>query len=315
MIGLNWTYEYLCEVVPILTRNSSLPTNATDLNPIIKHLLTQCPGSSIFSIGGHSILLSITDNIVAKVSLKPGGPHVSHEQTIFELLDQRPCSHIVQTFLRCPDITFMESLKNGTLHERMSMVNKPLPILQWMQQLADAAACLESLGYVHGDINPSNILFNDKDQLKLVDFDHSLKIGDDLDVGYEPYVRSRKRGQMGGDYGIAGPITEQLAIGSIFWFMTRGTELYHELEGPEQVRRLMDCQFPTIDPKDPVDSIISDCWLGKFQSISALSRRIREVTTFGEKYLERKKECEHYYQLLEGLNVLGPSQRTNILHV
>lgn len=68
---------------------------------------------------------------------------------------------------------------------------------------------------MHGDINPRNILVS-KDQLKLVDFDHSLKIGDDLDVSYEPYVRSRKRGQIGVDYGVAGPITEQFALGSVF---------------------------------------------------------------------------------------------------
>jgi serine/threonine protein kinase len=301
MTGLDWTYEYLCEAITILTRNSSSPTSAADLNPIIKQILTDCPGSSIFGIGGHSVLLSITDDIVAKVSLKPGGRHVRHEQTIFDLLDRTPCPHIVQTFLRCPDITFMESLKNGTLYERMSMVNTSRPILQWMQQLSDAAACLESLGYAHGDISPRNILFDNNDQLKLVDFDHSLKIGENLDVGYEPYVRSRKRGQPGGDFGIAGPITEQLALASTFWFMTRGAELYHELEGPEQVNRLMNCQFPPMDPGDPIDNIISDCWLGKFQSIADLSRHIREVTMFDETYRARKKECEQYYQLLKSL--------------
>ncbi len=183
MTHLNWKHEYLCEVVPILSRNSSLPTRAADLNPYIKQLLTSCPGSSIFSIGGHSVILSITDSIVAKVSLKRGGRHVSHEQTIFEFLDQTPCPHIVQTFLRCPDITFMERLNDGTLYERMSMVNSSHPILRWIQQLSEAAACLESHGYVNGDINPCNILFQ-KDQLKLTDFDHSLRIGNDLNVGY-----------------------------------------------------------------------------------------------------------------------------------
>jgi serine/threonine protein kinase len=298
MAGLGWTYQDLCEAIPILTRNSSLPTTAADLNPVIKSLLTTCPGSSICGVGGHSVLLSITDDIVAKVSLTPGGRHVSHEQTIFELLDRTPSPHIVQTYLRCPDITFMECLRGGTLYERMSMVNTSRPIFLWMQQLSQAAACLESHGYVHGDINPRNIIFSN-DQLKLVDFDHSLKIGDNLDVGYEPYVRSRKRGQIGGDYGVAGPITEQFALGSVFWFMTRGTELYHELEGSEQVNRLMDCQFPDTDPEDPIDSIISDCWLGKFESIADIPKRICKAATFDETYRARKKECEKYYQLLK----------------
>ncbi|KAL5329816.1 hypothetical protein ACEPPN_003335 [Leptodophora sp. 'Broadleaf-Isolate-01'] len=275
MTRLNWTYKDLCQAIPILTR-----------------------------VGGHSVLLSITDDIVAKVSLKPGDRHLSHEQSIFELLDRTPSPHIVQTFLRCPDVIFMEGLNDGTLYERMSMVNTSRPILQWMQQLSEAAACLESHGYVHGDINPRDILSN-KDQLKLVDFDHSLKTGDDLDVGYDPYVRSRKRGQAGGDYGIARPSTEQFALGSIFWFMTRGTELYHELEGPEQVNRLMDCQFPATDHQDPIDNIISDCWLGKFESIAEVSRRVRQVTAFDETYRARKKECEQYYRRCRLLKTPG----------
>jgi hypothetical protein len=113
MTGLNLTYEHLCEAVPILTRNSSLLTSTADLNPIIRRLLKHCHGSSIFGVGGHSVLLSITDDIMARVSLKPGGRHVSHEQTIFDLPDRTPCPHVVQTFFRCPDIAFMETLKNG----------------------------------------------------------------------------------------------------------------------------------------------------------------------------------------------------------
>lgn len=72
----------------------------------------------------------------------------------------------------------------------MTMLDKPRHILPWMQQLADAVACIESCGYAHGDINPRNILVYGQDQLKLADLDHARKIGDDLEVGYEPYVGS-----------------------------------------------------------------------------------------------------------------------------
>jgi serine/threonine protein kinase len=66
------------------------------------------------------------------------------------------------------------------------MVYKPRPILRWIQQLADAGACIESLGYAHGDINPRNILVDDDDGVKLIDFDHALEIGANLDVGDAP---------------------------------------------------------------------------------------------------------------------------------
>lgn len=56
--------------------------------------------------------------------------------------------------------------------------------------------------------------------------------------------------------------------------MTRGTELYHELGGPEQVNRLMDGQFPATNPQDPIEKISSDCWLGEFRSIADLLKHI-----------------------------------------
>ena len=275
--------------------------NAAELNPIINRLLTTCPESSIFGIGGHSVLLSITDCIVAKVSLKPGGAHLRHEQSILELLERTLCPHIIQTLFHAPDITFMQLYRNGTLHERLTMVNKTCHLLPWMQQLSEAVACVESLGYAHGDINPRNILLDDKDQLKLVDFDHARRIGDDLEVGYEPYVRFHRQGTTcGGIYGVAGPVTEQFALGSVFWYLTRGTELYADLEGPEQVNRLMDSQFPVTDPQDPIDDIISNCWLGNFQSIADLSKRIRKIATLNKTFQEKKEKCEQYYQLLTG---------------
>jgi hypothetical protein len=78
MTRLNWTYETLCDFIPDFTYHSSSPTSAADLNPIIKQLL---------AVGGRSVLLSITEDIAAKVSHKSDDPYLQHEQTIFELLD------------------------------------------------------------------------------------------------------------------------------------------------------------------------------------------------------------------------------------
>jgi len=286
MTGLNWSYEDLCAVVPSFPHNSSSPTSAADLNPAIKQLLDTRPNSSIFSVGSRSVIIMISDDVLAKVSLMRGGKHLTHEQAILTLLDQKPCPNIVQTLLRTPDATFMQTLRMGTLHERIKMNKLPLQVLKWMQQLSDAVACVESCGYAHGDLNPSNILFDDKDQLRLVDFDHAVKLGNDLNVGYAPYVRPKKPGQKGGIYGIAGPITEQLALGSIFWFMTRGIELFHNLQQQEQESRLKENQFPVTEPQDPIDQVIKNCWLGKFSSISELSERIGVIIS--EKALQGK---------------------------
>lgn len=124
------------------------------------------------------------------------------------MLEQSPCQHIIRSFLGKLDITFMQYLKNGTLNKRLAIEGTPIPILEWMQQPSCAVAYLESHGYAHSDINPRNILVDENDQLKLADFDHTLRIADNLDVGYEPYVRAPKSGLAGGCYGVAGLITE-----------------------------------------------------------------------------------------------------------
>ncbi|KAJ2896864.1 hypothetical protein MKZ38_005116 [Zalerion maritima] len=244
MAGLCWTYQDLAKYFD----GSLCP--ASDLNPIIKQLLMTCHGSSVFGIGGHSVVLWISPGIAAKVALKQGDGRHRHEQ---------------------------ELIANGTLHDRLSFVSKPRPVLQWMLQLSSAAACLEAIGYAHGDINPQNILFDAHDQLKLIDFDHSPKVGDDLNVGYEPYVRQHRE-ILGGLYGIAGPVTEQFALGSVFWYTTRSSELYSELEGPDQVDRLLDGSLPTTDPQDPIDKIIGNCWNGYYPRIADLVDDISKIS-------------------------------------
>lgn len=144
------------------------------------------------------------------------------------------------------------------------------------------------------------------DQVELIDFDHSSKIGDALDVGYEPYVRQHRE-TIGGVYGIAGAVTEQFALGSVFWYITRGSELYSELEGPDQVDRLLDGNFSTTDPQDPTDKIVRNCWKGYYLRIADLVEDFRNMIGEGihkqdpmsssQRY-ERTRLCEQYYSLI-----------------
>ncbi|TQV94719.1 Rho-associated protein kinase [Cordyceps javanica] len=308
MAGLNWTFEQLAAYF------SHSPRPRSDLNPIIKQLLSACPNASVFGIGGHSALLRVSSALVAKVSLEPGDERLRNEQTVFESLAEVGCPNLVRCYLRAADVSFLELVANGTLHDRISIITKPRPILHWMLQLSHAAACLETLGHSHGDINPLNILLDDNDQIKLIDFDHSLKVGDDLDVGYEPYVRQRRK-PIGGLFGVAGPVTEQFALGSVFWYMTRGSELYSELEGPDQVDRLLDGIFPTTDPQDPIDRIIRNCWDGYYlriadlvndiQVVSGLALQTRDTETLSQRQ-ERTLLCERYCNMAS----LTPTQST-----
>ncbi|POR37362.1 Uncharacterized protein TPAR_02440 [Tolypocladium paradoxum] len=112
---------------------------------------------------------------------------------------------------------------------------------------------------------------------------------------------------FGGVYGDAGPVTEQFALGSVFWYMTRGSELYSELEGPDQVDRLLDGIFPATDPQDPIDKIIGNCWRGHYLRIADLVEDIKEIlgveiqsqnAMSSTQRHERRRLCEKYYSLM-----------------
>ncbi|KAH6706198.1 kinase-like domain-containing protein [Leptodontidium sp. MPI-SDFR-AT-0119] len=291
------SYEELSELIPRITAHSTTPVKAGDINPLIKQVLAKCPRSFIKNLGGHSAVLFITDGIVAKIPFKAGDLCFDHEQNIFSMLDPAPSLHIVRTFLCRPEITFMQFISNGTLKDRIDEGDGNRPAISWMHQLSSAVAYLESFGLAHGDMKPANILVDDQDQLKLVDLGHAKPIGSDVEVGDDPYVRAHKVGEPGGCYGVAGPETEHFALGSVFWYITRGTELYSELQGHDVVNRLADRQFPDTDPDDPIDNIILKCWLTKFERAVDLLHEI-ERSMSDEKYLAKKELCEGFHSLL-----------------
>lgn len=76
-------------------------------------------------------------------------------------------------------------------------------------------------------------------------------------------------------------------------------ELYAELDGPELVNRLIEGEFPLMNPEDPIDGIISECWRGQFGSIAELSRRVRQIAVFDKnlKFEERKSIGEQHYNM------------------
>lgn len=107
---------------------------------------------------------------------------------------------------------------------------EPLPLrLQWMDDIAQAVAFLESLNLAHGDLRPEHILL-DRDRLKLSDFDCTAEIGLDFEACTYPYGRvlngnEPDQGQRRST-GFMGPRAEQFVLGSLYYLINYSFEVY-----------------------------------------------------------------------------------------
>lgn len=180
----------------------------------------------------------------------------------------------------------------------------------WMNDLAQAVAFLESLNLIHGDIRPENILL-DRDQLKLSDFDWVAETGTAFEGGPPPYARLLNSNETGlgrtGGFGLSGPRTEQFALGSIYYLINYGFEVYEDRcladdpkeHGPEMVTLLQKMEFPKLDGDTMIDSIIHSCWHNEYATVAQLASQTEKLLAGGtdrpaqlgsEMYDDNKKE-------------------------
>ncbi|OAT13451.1 AGC protein kinase [Blastomyces gilchristii SLH14081] len=237
--------------------------------------------------------------IVLKYPVRPNSDGFNREMAFFDILEKHePCPHIVQSFLRVSDGIFLAFMGGGSLHHRLEthqrrsadgrrveQVVSTEPhylVKQWLMELCKAAAWLESLGYVHGDIRPPNLLLDNQDHLKLADFDCVQLIGTSLEGGAAaPWARvlGAEYGSEEGSFGTCGPRTEQFAIGSILYCLTRGHEPYemdHFDDDAEKVTLFKHMMFPPLSDSH-FDTIIERSWKGEFARLKNLSEEANSL--------------------------------------
>ncbi|KAG6032938.1 hypothetical protein E4U41_007078 [Claviceps citrina] len=285
----------------------------------------------LLSLGGTGFVYKLSDAIVVK-KCRPGSEDLlAREQDMFAILSRQTLSpYIIQHFHNTPDAIFMECMPGGSLGTiigdeqiRDDSTLRVLGVqnlqaaqvcLRWMRQLAAAAAWLEQLNLAHGDIRPANILISGARNVKLADFDHVHTIGEFLPSLTEPFARllGDEGGEDYGSYGTAGHRTEQFAIGTVAYVLTRGYEPYEdEWWGPEHgpmcQAKFRDMQFPPLGD-GPWDQVIEKCWHGGFESIAQLadhvagmdrdsdSLEVVEQPASASEVASRKQECEMLVQ-------------------
>ncbi|KAI9034835.1 uncharacterized protein KD926_005325 [Aspergillus affinis] len=257
--------------------------------------------------GGISFVYEVHPRIVVKV---PKSGEFEREQFQKELeiyqvfLQNPPCPSIVQCFLSSGSGIFLEYMRDKSLSSRIqnnhirdqqtmvvTKVEKLEPLLlrkEWMNDLAQAVAFLESLNLAHGDLRPENVLL-DRNRLKLSDFDCTAKIGTNYEACMAPYGRmlNNEESDQGecGTPGFLGPRTEQFALGSLYYLINYGFEVYGDRclaedpyeHGPKVVDLLQNMEFPTLDGNPLIDDIIHKCWHNKYVTVSELAAHTKSL--------------------------------------
>ncbi|KAK2804736.1 hypothetical protein FQN50_006474 [Emmonsiellopsis sp. PD_5] len=262
--------------------------------------------------GAISFVYEVHPRIVVKV---PQAGEFEREQfakelKIYEIFSQRPpCPSIIECFHYTDKGIFLEYMRdvslayriqNNQLRDRQTSalikVEKleALPLRKiWLNDLAQAVAFLESLNLAHGDLRPDNILI-DGDRLKLSDFDCTAQIGTEFEACLPPYGRvlnssESNQGPCGGA-GSLGPRTEQFALGSLYYLINYGFEVYGDRcltpdnpkeHGPKVVKLLQNMEFPTLHGDPAIDDIIDKCWHNKYGTVAELAAHTERLLANG----------------------------------
>lgn len=128
---------------------------------MLAKLPPQLSSYHFLSIGAVGFVYQIDSCVVLKFPRDQNDERFSREMEIFDLFEKHsPCPDIVQSFLRVPEGNFLAYLSGGTLEQRLrgKGMKSLSAIERWAMELSNAAAWLESLGYIHGDLRPPNIL-------------------------------------------------------------------------------------------------------------------------------------------------------------
>ncbi|KAG6160684.1 hypothetical protein E4U51_007458 [Claviceps purpurea] len=189
----------------------------------------------------------------------------ANEKSTHELLMKHPHPNIVRCILCVPE-GFMERMET-TLQTRLDQDYAPSnrTKARWITQTASALSWMEGVGFVHGDLRPANILLTADDNIRLADFDASVKIGEQLEAASEPFVRLNE----GLELPHAEPITEQFALGSCIYMISFGHMPLDGIDPPARIQKLLDNEFPSMENDAEFGGVTLSYWWGQYASVSA----------------------------------------------
>ncbi|MBQ7503387.1 protein kinase [bacterium] len=136
---------------------------------------------------------------------------------IYDILDS-PCNFIA-----------MEYLQGKNLADLIAEYNGPMPVekaIKYSMQIADILAAIHRAGIVHRDLKPQNLLVDNEDKVRLMDFGIVKIVGSDVNLttagtvlGTPKYISPE---QLDSDIGEVSPLSDLYALGLILYEMLTG---------------------------------------------------------------------------------------------
>lgn len=217
--------------------------------------------------------------------MKESAERIANEKAVYRLLMQHPHPNIIRCIAITPDGIFLERAET-TLQAHLD-AGPPMPLhtqLRWIRQIASALAWLEELGYAHGDLRSANILLR-QDHIRLVDFDATVKIGQEVQAASEPYCKFDRNL----DLPVAGAASEQFALACRIYYLRFGHIPQHELDPPTRIQRFSAGEYPATDQDELFGRIVLNCWLGKYGFMAVVEQEIESVLLS----VPQQTEAEH----------------------
>jgi hypothetical protein len=233
-------------------------------------------------IGTHGVIFKLSRQVVYKAPIYHNmAPHTmarfdeakasrkaqSRETRAYGFLKHHPHPHILQSIITVPEGLFLERAWKSVWERIVKHPDYPITWedkLCWAKEIASAAAWVEKLGFVHGEIRPSNVLLTEQHHVKLAGFDNSKKINRPIAKIKVPCWIDRE------DMMLAGAATEQFAYASTLYFLENGHDAVFKLTDLGAF-----ISFPHFAPNAfPFAGLIRKAWTGGFLHMAELERAV-----------------------------------------
>jgi serine/threonine protein kinase len=198
---------------------------------------------------------------------------LENEKAIYQILMEYWHPNIVCGLLCVPEGIFLhrQEMTLETRIERSPMLAiSPNTQKRWIQQIISALTWIEHLGYAHGDLRPANIFLGTREEVRIGDFDATVKRGEQLVVASEPFCK------MNEDYEppLAGPLSEQFSLASCIYTIRFGHIPFYDVKAPIRVQRLIMNQFPSTTADAVFGDLTQKCWHGVYHSVEAVEHEV-----------------------------------------